>query len=615
METRNENPVSVSLASFIFLLYSFPLFCYAANDTIKLGESIWDGGSLVSGNNVFELGFFSPGNSILRYVGIWYKFDSEAVVWVANRNKPISGRNGVLRIEADGKLVVRDGNNSLVWSSNVSGSSNDTAAKLLDNGNFVLSRDESIGDTSRDLWQSFDEPTDTFLPGMRVPVSTKIGEYQPYRSWKSPDDPSPGNYSLGVDPNGGQQIVMWDLNKRRRRWRSGQWNRQFFTGVPFMRNNATTLHGFDISQPDVNGTMYITYTASTQDIFRFQISWEGREKQSRWDASKKKWDYLQSEPDPANECDLYNFCGNYSTCDRLDRRRCICLEGFRPKSQAQWNARNWSGGCVRKTDLQCPITNGTAVGKAKPDIFKKSRCTKLPDLATLLPSEGDVDACGKWCLENCSCIAYAFIPGIRCMIWTGDLVDMQYFHQGGSLDFFYRLHHSESDNGRKISNLEIVIISLVVTGFLVASLWLLCRFRTKLNVSSKPCCKDDDVAVFDVSKGKSKEFSTDLSGPADILIDGNQVHAPELQNFDFSCIVTATNNFCEGNRLGQGGFGSVYKGELPGGEQIAVKRLAGHSGQGLEEFKTEIILIAKLQHRNLLEPDKIFWQMRPRKQS
>ncbi|KAK8629431.1 hypothetical protein V6N13_078272 [Hibiscus sabdariffa] len=604
METRNKNPVFVSLASFIFLLYSFPQFCYAANDTIKQGESIWDGGSLVSGNNVFELGFFSPGNSMLRYVGIWYKFDSEAVVWVANRNKPISGRNGVLRIEDDGKLVVRDGNNSLVWSSNVSGSSNDTAAKLLNNGNFVLSRDDSIGDTSRALWQSFDEPTDTFLPGMKVPVSSKIGEYQPYRSWKSPDDPSPGNYSLGVDPNGGQQIVMWDLNKGRRRWRSGQWNQQFFTGVPFMRNNATTLHGFDISQPDENGTMYITYTASTPDIFRFQISWEGREKQSRWDASKKKWDYLQSEPDPANECELYNFCGNYSTCDRLDRRRCICLEGFRPKSQAQWNARNWSGGCVRKIDLQCPITNGTAVGKAKPDIFKKSKCTKLPDLATLLPSEGDVDACNKRCSENCLCIAYAFIPGIRCMIWTEDLVDMQYFHQGGSLDFFYRLHHSESDRGRKISNLEIVIISLVVTSFLVASLWLLWRFRTKLNglsvVSSKPCCKDDDVAVFDVSKGKSKEFSTDLSGPADILIDGNQVHAPELQNFDFSCIVTATNNFCEGNRLGQGGFGSVYKGELPGGEQIAVKRLAGHSGQGLEEFKTEIILIAKLQHRNLV---------------
>ncbi|GMI72776.1 hypothetical protein like AT4G21390 [Hibiscus trionum] len=602
METHNKNPVSASLASLVFLLYSFAQFCYAANDTIKQGESVRDGRSLISGNNVFELGFFSPGNSKFRYVGIWYKFDSKALVWVANRNMPISGRNGVLRIEADGKLVIHDGNNSLVWASNVPGSSNDsTAAKLLNNGNFVLTRNDSIGDTSRALWQSFDEPTDTFLPGMRVPLSSKRGEYQPYRSWKTPDDPSSGNYSLGVDPNGGQQIVIWDLNKRRRRWRSGHWNQQFFTGVPFMRNNASTLGGFHISQPDENGTMYITYTASTPDIYRFQIGWEGREQQSRWNPSKKEWDYLQSEPDPDNECELYNFCGNYSTCDRLDRRRCICLEGFRPKSQAQWDARNWSGGCVRKIDLRCPAANGTSVGKAKPDVFKKSRCTKLPDLATLLSSEGDVDACRTWCSENCSCIAFAFIPGIRCMIWTGDLVDMQYFHQRGSLDFFYRLHHSESDHGRKISNLAIVIISLVAAAFLVASLWLLWRYKTKLNVSSKPCCNDDDVAVFDVSKGKSKEFSTDLSGPADILKDGNQVHGPELQNFDFSTIATATNNFFEGNRLGQGGFGAVYKGVLPGGEQIAVKRLSGHSGQGLEEFKTEITLIAKLQHRNLVK--------------
>ncbi|KAE8728805.1 S-locus-specific glycoprotein S6 [Hibiscus syriacus] len=594
METHNKIPVFISPASLIFLLYSVAQFSYAVTDTIKRGESIRDGGSLISGNNVFELGFFRPGNSIFRYVGIWYKFDSKAIVWVANRDRPISGRNGILSIETDGKLVVRDGNNSSVWSSNVPGSS----AKLMNTGNFMLSTEDSIGDSNKALWQSFDEPTDTFLPGMRVPVSSKRGEYQPFSSWKSPDDPSPGNYSMGVDPSGGQQIVIWNHGKRW--WRSGQWNGQFFTGVPFMRNNASTFHGFDISQPDETGTMYITYRASTPENFRFQISWEGREKQSRWNAGKKQWDYLQSEPDPANECELYNFCGNYSTCDRLDRRMCICLEGFRPRSQAQWNARDWSGGCVRNTELQCPRTNGTSVGKAKPDVLEKIKCTKLPDLSKLLLSEGDEEACKLRCLEDCSCTAVAFIPGIRCMIWTADLVDMQYFHQGGNINFFYRLHHSESDRRRKISSLAIVIISLIVAGFLGASLWLLWRFKTKLNVSSKPCCKDDDVAVFDVSKGKSKEFSTDLSGPTDILTDVNQVNGPELQNFDFSCIATATNNFCEGNRLGQGGFGAVYKGELPGGEQIAVKRLSGQSGQGLEEFRTEIILIAKLQHRNLV---------------
>ncbi|KAE8724448.1 S-locus-specific glycoprotein S6 [Hibiscus syriacus] len=337
METRNKNPDFDSLVSLIFLLYSFAQSCYSASDTVRQGDTLRDGYTLVSEKNVFELGFFSPENSSFSYLGIWYKFDSKTVVWVANRDEPISGCNGVLRIEDDGKLVIRDGNDGVVWSSYVPCSSNKTAAKLLSEGNFVLSRDDG---TRRDppLWQSFDEPTDTFFPGMKVPVRYKRGECRPFRSWKSPDDPSPGNYSLGVDPNGGLQIVILD-NNNKRRWRSGQWNQQFFTGLPSMRNTASYFHGFVISHPNENGTMYITYTVPKHEFFRFQISWEGREKQSSWNAGEKKWDYLNTEPDPDNQCELYNFCGNYSICDRS--RKCICLKGFRPRSQAQWDASNW----------------------------------------------------------------------------------------------------------------------------------------------------------------------------------------------------------------------------------------------------------------------------------
>lgn len=78
-------------------------------------------------------------------------------------------------------------------------------------------------------------------------------------------------------------------------------------------------------------------------------------------------------------------------------------------------------------------------------------------------------------------------------------------------------------------------------------------------VSSMPCCKDEDVAVLEVSKSMSKEFSEDLLRPSDILIDGNQVNSPELPIFNFSIVAAATNDFCEGNKLGQGGFGDVYK--------------------------------------------------------
>ncbi|XP_075650124.1 cysteine-rich receptor-like protein kinase 29 [Castanea sativa] len=70
--------------------------------------------------------------------------------------------------------------------------------------------------------------------------------------------------------------------------------------------------------------------------------------------------------------------------------------------------------------------------------------------------------------------------------------------------------------------------------------------------------------------------------------------------FDFSTIRAATNNFSEANELGKGGFGIVYKGMLSNKQQIAVKRLSRTSQQGDSEFKNEVLLVAKLQHRNLV---------------
>ncbi|KAJ4724312.1 receptor kinase 2 [Melia azedarach] len=75
----------------------------------------------------------------------------------------------------------------------------------------------------------------------------------------------------------------------------------------------------------------------------------------------------------------------------------------------------------------------------------------------------------------------------------------------------------------------------------------------------------------------------------------------ELRVFDFACIATATDNFSSNNMLGAGGFGPVYKRKLVEGQGIAVKRLSKGSGQGMEEFRNEVTLIAKLRHRNLVK--------------
>ncbi|XP_013737657.1 cysteine-rich receptor-like protein kinase 17 isoform X1 [Brassica napus] len=74
----------------------------------------------------------------------------------------------------------------------------------------------------------------------------------------------------------------------------------------------------------------------------------------------------------------------------------------------------------------------------------------------------------------------------------------------------------------------------------------------------------------------------------------------ESVQFDFKTIEAATSNFSEANKLGAGGFGEVYKGILMNGTEVAVKRLSKTSGQGEGEFKNEVVVVAKLQHRNLV---------------
>ncbi|KAF5763468.1 putative protein kinase RLK-Pelle-DLSV family [Helianthus annuus] len=82
--------------------------------------------------------------------------------------------------------------------------------------------------------------------------------------------------------------------------------------------------------------------------------------------------------------------------------------------------------------------------------------------------------------------------------------------------------------------------------------------------------------------------------------DANEISTAESLQYSFGIIKAATNDFSENNKLGQGGFGLVYKGKLQNGQEIAVKRLSRDSGQGEQEFKNEVLLLARLQHRNLV---------------
>ncbi|KAF9599110.1 hypothetical protein IFM89_035389 [Coptis chinensis] len=201
-----------------------------------------------------------PGNSTNRYVGIWYNIISiRTVVWVANRENPIRNSSGIVIIGTDGNLVVSDGTGNLVWSTNISVASNNSSAVLVDSGNLLFTDD--VRNPDKALRKKFEAPSDTYLPGMRVGLNPRNNETHRFTSWKSENDPSTGNFSLGVDPEGVAQIVIFENS--RRRWRRVS---------------------------DVGGRMYITYSVhSSSEILRFRIRWDGTEQQLWWDEGRNEW--------------------------------------------------------------------------------------------------------------------------------------------------------------------------------------------------------------------------------------------------------------------------------------------------------------------------------------
>ncbi|XP_039164612.1 uncharacterized protein LOC104436117 [Eucalyptus grandis] len=103
------------------------------------------------------------------------------------------------------------------------------------------------------------------------------------------------------------------------------------------------------------------------------------------------------------------------------------------------------------------------------------------------------------------------------------------------------------------------------------------------------------TGILGVIEGFSRQFKT-------MVCKGESLEssATNLQTFGYATLRAATDNFSSENKIGEGGFGPVYKGKLRKGRDIAIKRLSKTSNQGLEEFENEVMLAVSLQHVNLV---------------
>ncbi|CAN6270231.1 unnamed protein product [Urochloa humidicola] len=161
-----------TLCTVLLSLYILP--CCVAKDTIAPGQALVGSDKLISSNGKFALGFFQTGskssqNTLNWYLGIWFnRVPKLTQVWVANGDNPLMDQtSSELTISADNgnHVILNQATNSMLWSTQANTTTNNTVAILLNNGNLVLQNSRNSSDV---FWQSFDYPTDTFLPGAKL---------------------------------------------------------------------------------------------------------------------------------------------------------------------------------------------------------------------------------------------------------------------------------------------------------------------------------------------------------------------------------------------------------------------------------------------------------------
>nr|GEW81027.1 G-type lectin S-receptor-like serine/threonine-protein kinase At4g27290 isoform X1 [Tanacetum cinerariifolium] len=561
-------PINMKGFSLLLLIsiISTLLVTSTAISTITPNQNITDGQTILSDNETFRMGFFSPSNvSRNRYFGIWYnKISVMTVVWVANRDAPVTDNSSVLVLNDKGILMLFNSSDNMIWSSNSTTTRHVPVAQLLDTGDLVI-RNVNDRDPENYLWQSFDYPGNTFLPDMKFGLDFVKGLNKYLTSWKSADDPSSGEYTNKMESEGYPQILLREGSEVK--FNSGPWNGRRFSGMPNLKPNDIYTFGFVINQKEV---YYKFELVNNSVVSRMILSTAGVIQRFIWVERAQEWRlYVTGQMD---NCDRYGLCGPYGICNINNSPPCGCLRGFEPRFQEEWRRADWSNGCMRKAELNCSGGDG----------FVKQRGVKVPDTRkTWFNVSMNLEECEKVCLRNCNCTAYANTDvrsgGSGCLLWLDDLVDIRMYGEDGQ-DIYVRMAASELHRNAKAKRRVIIIVIPVVVGMtLILGLCLFYRRR------------------------KHKKNGTISVGRDNSYANENKGEDWELPLFDFNIIASATNNFSDSCKLGEGGYGPVYKGKLEDGKSIAVKRHSHKSKQGLDEFQNEVQCIAKLQHRNLVK--------------
>ncbi|XP_059281158.1 G-type lectin S-receptor-like serine/threonine-protein kinase At1g11330 [Lycium ferocissimum] len=157
----------------------------------------------------------------------------EPLIW--DSSAPVIPQSDILGYgHYAGSTALLSDKNEIIWSANTSRSVQNPIALLLDSGNLVV-KDANNGNSENFLWQSFNNPTDTYMPGMKLGKNFQTAHEAYLSAWKNNNDPTPAKFTLHVDPTGYPQVLLKDGT------------RVFGRGqeIAVKRLSRTSVQGFD----------------------------------------------------------------------------------------------------------------------------------------------------------------------------------------------------------------------------------------------------------------------------------------------------------------------------------------------------------------------------------
>ncbi|KAF3973133.1 hypothetical protein CMV_003419 [Castanea mollissima] len=256
---------------------------------------------------------------------------------------------------------------------------------LTDSGNLVL-YGYSFGNLTS-LWESFENRTDTFLPGMLLSYGINL------TSWRGRDDPGSGNFTFMLDAAGNQNAVVANKEGTTIYWKSSVGLYTFLTTTEYQNSSD-----FENARLVMNFSGKIEY-------------WE--------QSTNGTWSLSAAEP--RNNCSVYNFCGNFGSCNLNNKLNCKCLPGFKPYDAQKWHSGDFSDGCT-KNSVSCDKTFLS---------LKMMEIGKNLEQRSWVENETE---CKELCLKHCDCKSYSYnqdYPRMPCWIWKQELVDVQEEYEFG----------------------------------------------------------------------------------------------------------------------------------------------------------------------------------------